>query len=440
MDYCHNFVDFTYIDCKDYLKGKVRIMAVIRPLKVLRPKKENAHLVASVPYDVVSRAEAKQLAGDDKLSFLHITRAEIDLPDEQDPYSKEVYIKAKENLSDLKNTAPLIIDNNPYFYLYRLIMDGRAQVGIAATFAIDDYDNDVILKHEKTRKVKEDDRTNHIITTEAQTGVVFLTYRSVDEINNVVSRTIAEMEPLYDFTAHDGIQHTVWIMPDDYNELLMDEFAKIDKLYVADGHHRAKSASRAREEKRKANPNHTGKEEYNYFIAVIFPGEQLHIMPYNRVVFDLNGNSKEEFLNKVSEKFEVQKSNRKEPSERRSFGMYLDGEWYELKARDSVLASNSLSASVGAKLDVSILQNFLLNPVLGIEDQRTSNRIDFIGGIRGTKELEKLVDSGKAAVAFSLFPVSIDDLMNISDAGEVMPPKSTWFEPKLRDGLLTHLI
>ena len=440
MDCCHNFVDFTLHNYKDYLNGKVSFMAVIRPFKALRPKKENAHLVASVPYDVVSRAEAKQLAGNDKLSFLHITRAEIDLPDEQDPYSKEVYIKAKGNLNNLKNTAPLIIDDYPHFYLYRLITDERSQVGIAATFAIDDYDNNVILKHEKTRKVKEDDRTNHIITTEAQTGVVFLTYRSVDEINNVVSRTIAEMEPLYDFTAHDGIQHTVWIMPDDYNELLMDEFAKIDKLYVADGHHRAKSASRAREEKRKANPNHTGKEEYNYFIAVIFPGEQLHIMPYNRIVFDLNGTHNEEFLNKVSEKFEVQKSDQKEPKEKNTFCMYLDGEWYHLKARDSVLASISLIESVGAKLDSSILQHFLLNPVLGIEDQRTSNRIDFIGGIRGTKELEKLVDSGKAAVAFSLFPVSIDDLMNISDAGEVMPPKSTWFEPKLRDGLLTHMI
>jgi len=221
---------------------------------------------------------------------------------------------------------------------------------------------------------------------------------------------------------------------------LMNEFAKIDKLYVADGHHRAKSASRAREENRNTTPNPTGEEEYNYFIAVLFPGEQLYIMPYNRVVFDLNDYSKEEFLNMVSQKFEVQKSTEKEPAMRKSFGMYLDGEWYGLKARDSIIASNSLSSSVGAKLDVSVLQDFLLNPILGIEDQRTSNRIDFIGGIRGTKELEKLVDSGEAAVAFSMYPVSIDDLMNISDAGEVMPPKSTWFEPKLRDGLLTHMI
>jgi uncharacterized protein (DUF1015 family) len=415
-------------------------MARVRPFKALRPNKENTHLVASVPYDVVNRKEAKEIVGDNDFSFLHITRAEIDLPDSVDAYSKEVYEKAKENIEKIRKAAPLIVDEEPHFYLYRLIMDGREQVGITATFAVDDYDNNVILKHEKTRKVKEDDRTNHIITTDAQTGIVFLTYRGVDEINNFVNKTIADTEPLYNFTAPDGIQHTVWIMPDGYNDLLINEFAKIDKLYVADGHHRAKSASRAREDKRNANPDHTGDEEYNYFIAVIFPGEQLHIMPYNRVVFDLNGNSKEEFLNKISDKFEVQKSDKKEPTTRRSFGMYLDGEWYELKARDSILASNSLSASVGSKLDVSILQNFLLNPVLGIEDQRTSNRIDFIGGIRGTKELEKLVDSGKAAVAFSMYPVSIDDLMSISDAGEVMPPKSTWFEPKLRDGLLTHMI
>ena len=415
-------------------------MAIIKPFKALRPTKENTHLVASVPYDVVNRKEAKEIVGDNDLSFLHITRAEIDLPDSVDAYSKEVYEKAKESLNTIKNTAPLIVEDEPHYYLYRLIMDGREQVGITATFAVDDYDNDVILKHEKTRKVKEDDRTNHIITTEAQTGIVFLTYRGVNDINNVVNKTIEATEPLYDFTAPDGIQHTVWIIPADYNDLLVNEFAKIDKLYVADGHHRAKSASRAREENRKANPNHTGEEEYNYFIAVLFPGEQLYIMPYNRIVFDLNGNSKEDFLNKISDKFEVQKTTEKEPSARRSIGMYLDGEWYGLKARDSVLASNSLSSSVGAKLDVSILQDFLLNPILGIEDQRTSNRIDFIGGIRGTKELEKLVDSGKAAVAFSMYPVSIDDLMNISDAGEVMPPKSTWFEPKLRDGLLTHLI
>lgn len=415
-------------------------MAVIRPFRALKPTKDNAHLVASVPYDVINKEEARQLAGNDSLSFLHVTRAEIDLDDKVDVYSKDVYRKAKENLTTLTKDAPLQLDENPHFYIYRLIMNGKAQTGISATFSVDDYDNDVILKHEKTRKVKEDDRTNHIVTTSAQTGVVFLTYRGIKSINDIVDKTIKDINPDYDFTAPDGIKHTVWVIPDNYNNLIITEFAKIKNLYIADGHHRAKSASRAREEKMKANSNHKGNEEYNYFIAVIFPAGQLQILPYNRVVFDLNGFSKEDFLNAVSEKFEVNKTQEKVPKKQREFYMYLDHQWYHLKSRDSILASLSLEKSVGEKLDVSILQNFLLNPVLGIDDPRTNNRIDFIGGIRGTKELEKLVDSGKAAVAFSLYPVSLDDLMNISDAGEIMPPKSTWFEPKLRDGLLVHLI
>jgi uncharacterized protein (DUF1015 family) len=415
-------------------------MAVIRPFKALRPTKEKAHLVASVPYDVVNREEAKLAAEGNPLSYLHITRSEIDLPDVKDVYSKEVYLKAKENLNKIIESAPLKVDEKPHFYLYRLIMDGRSQTGICATFSVDDYDNDVILKHEKTRKVKEDDRTNHIITTEAQTGVVFLTYRGVTTVNDLVDKTMTSVKSEYDFTAPDGIQHTVWIMPNEYYEIIENEFAKINKLYIADGHHRAKSASRAREEKMKANPHHTGNEEYNYFIAVIFPADQLKILPYNRVVFDLNGLSKADFMNSVADKLTITPTSNKEPQAKNLFCMYLDKEWFELKPRDSVFASLSLEKSVGEKLDVSILQNFLLNPVLGIDDPRTNNRIDFIGGIRGTKELEKLVDSGKAAVAFSLYPVSLDDLMNISDAGEVMPPKSTWFEPKLRDGLLTHLI
>jgi uncharacterized protein (DUF1015 family) len=415
-------------------------MATIKPFKALRPTIEIAPTVASVPYDVVNREEAKALAGANRLSFLHVTRSEIDLPDDVSPYAKEVYIKAKENLDNLRKSAPLMVDDKPHFYLYRLIMDGRSQVGLAATFAVDDYDNNIILKHEKTRKVKEDDRTNHIITTETQTGIVFLTYRGTSTINKIVEKTILKYTPEYDFTAPDGIQHTVWILPDEHNKTFENEFAKINQIYVADGHHRAKSASRSREEKRKANPDHNGSEEYNYFIAVVFPGDQLKILPYNRVIFDLNRFSKDEFLAEVNQKFEIEKTSQKEPKEKNYFCMYLDKQWYHLKARDSVLASLSLTKSVGEKLDVSILQNFLLYPVLGIEDPRTSDRIDFIGGIRGTEELERLVDSGKAAVAFSLYPVSVQDLMNISDAGEIMPPKSTWFEPKLRDGLLTHLI
>lgn len=415
-------------------------MAVIRPFKALRPTKEKAHLVASVPYDVVNREEAAQYAEGNPLSYLHITRSEIDLPAVKDVYSKEVYLKAKENLNKIIKEAPLKMDDKPHFYLYRLIMDGRAQTGICATFSVDDYDNDIILKHEKTRKVKEDDRTNHIIITEAQTGIVFLTYRGVKSVNELVDETLKNVNPEYDFIAPDGIQHTVWIVPDEFNDMIVQEFRKVDKLYIADGHHRAKSASRAKEEKMKSNPNHKGDEEYNYFIAVLFPEDQLKILPYNRVVFDLNGLSKDEFIDAVSQKFFIEKTENKQPQKKNIFCMYLDNKWYELKPRDSVFASLSLEKSVGEKLDVSILQNFLLNPVLGIDDPRTNNRIDFIGGIRGTKELEKLVDSGKAAVAFSLYPVSLNDLMNISDAGEVMPPKSTWFEPKLRDGLLTHLI
>ena len=415
-------------------------MAVIRPFKALRPTKEKSQLVASVPYDVVNREEAKHFAEGNPLSYLHITRSEIDLPEVKDVYSKEVYKKASENLNRIIKEAPLKIDGKPSFYLYRLIMDGRAQTGICATFSVDDYDKDVILKHEKTRKVKEDDRTNHIITTKAQTGIVFLTYRGVKNINEVVENTMSEIKPEYDFIAPDGIKHTVWIVPESYNQIIIDEFTKINKLYIADGHHRAKSASRAKEEMKKNNPNHKGNEEYNYFVSVIFPAEQLKILPYNRVVFDLNSLNKEDFLNAISEKFEVTTTTSKQPKTKNNFCMYIDKQWYHLKARDSVLASLSLEKSVGEKLDVSILQNFLLNPVLGIDDPRTNNRIDFIGGIRGTQELEKLVDSGKAAVAFSLYPVGLDDLMNISDAGEVMPPKSTWFEPKLRDGLLTHLI
>ncbi len=415
-------------------------MAVIRPFKALRPSKDVAEIVASVPYDVVNRKEAAKEAEGNPLNFLRVTRSELELDDSISPYSEEVYQKAKQNLEKLKSEAPLIIEDSPHFYLYRLEMNGKAQVGIAATFPVDDYENDVILKHEKTRREKEDDRTNHIITTEAQTGVVFLTYRGVDAVNKIVDDTMKNNDPEYDFTSKDGIKHTLWIVPEEFNKTIVSEFSKIKHLYIADGHHRAASAARARNVKKEKNKSHTGQEEYNYFISVIFPAEQLNILPYNRVVSDLNNLSKDEFLNRVSEKFVVDKTGEKEPKERRSYCMFIDGDWYTLKVRDNVMASNSLSKSVSETLDVSILQDFLLNPVLGIDDPRTNERIDFIGGIRGTKELEKLVKGGEAAVAFSLYPVSLDDLMNISDAGEIMPPKSTWFEPKLRDGLLVHTI
>lgn len=434
MDCCLNFMDFydTNFSENDF-------MAVIKPFKALKPTKDNAHLAASVPYDVVNREEAKAQAKGNKLSFIRVTRSEIELDDKVSAYAPEVYKKAKETLDQFKKEKVLVQDTKPHFYLYRLLMAGRTQVGIVGTFSVDEYDGNIILKHEKTRKEKEDDRTNHIITTEAQTGPVFLTYKGVDSINKIVDKVL-ESEPLFFFTSSDGIRHTIWQVLEEHNATIMDEIGKVWNLYIADGHHRAASASRAQKVKKESNPNHTGEEEYNYFIGVLFPAEQLHIMPYNRVVFNLNGNTKQEFLNKISEKFIYDKTNTKEPVDRRNIGMYLGGDWYNLKPKDSVIASINLAKSVSETLDVSILQDFLLNPILGIDDPRTNKNIDFIGGIRGTAELEKLVNSGKAAVAFSLYPVSVDDLMSIADAGEVMPPKSTWFEPKLRDGLLVHLI
>jgi uncharacterized protein (DUF1015 family) len=415
-------------------------MAIVKPFKALRPQKEIAKTVASVPYDVVNTEEAKELAEDNPLSFLRVTRAEIEFPEATDIYSPEVYKNANQNLQKLQNEEKLKSDNEKHYYLYRLEMNGHIQVGIAAVFSIDDYDNNVILKHEKTRRVKEDDRTNHIVTTNAQTGTVFLTYKGVPTINSIVNKTLTESEPVYDFTANDGIRHSVWIVPGENNKILQSEFSKVENLYIADGHHRAASASRARKIKKNGNPKHNGTEDYNYFLAVIFPADQVKILPYNRIIYNLNGLTGEEFLNEISEKFDIEKAGQKEPRQKRNFGMYLDGDWYLLKIKDSVSASLSLSDSISGTLDVSILQDFLFNPILGIDDQRTNQNIDFVGGIRGTKELEKLVNSGNASAAFTLFPVSVEELMKISDAGEIMPPKSTWFEPKLRDGLLVYLI
>ncbi|MGB8319632.1 MAG: DUF1015 family protein [Ignavibacteriaceae bacterium] len=415
-------------------------MALVKPFKALRPAKEVANLVASVPYDVVNTQEAKELADNNPLSFLRVTRAEIELPESTDVYSHEVYKKANENLLKLQKEGKLQSDSEDHYYLYKLEMNGHTQVGIAAAFSIDDYDNNVILKHEKTRKIKEDDRTNHIVTTNAQTGTVFLTYKSVPAINNIVNKTLQESVPVYDFTADDGIKHAVWIVPAEFNNILQEEFAKVKNLYIADGHHRAASAGRARKVKKDSNPGHNGTEDYNFFLAVIFPADQVKILPYNRIIYNLNGLTEDEFLKEISEKFNIEKSKQKEPGGKKTFGMYLNGEWYLLKIKDSVNASLSLSDSISGTLDVSILQDFLFNPVLGIDDQRTNQNIDFIGGIRGTNELEKLVNNGDASAAFTFYPVSVEELMKISDAGEIMPPKSTWFEPKLRDGLLVYLI
>jgi len=410
-------------------------MAVIRPFKAVRPEPKVAHLVASVPYDVVNREEAAELSKGNPLYFLRVTRSEVELDKKVNPYSEEVYQKAKENYERLKKDAPLVQDNEPRFYVYRLVMDDQTQTGIAAAFSVKDYNEDVIKKHEKTRKVKEDDRTNHIVTTEAQTGAVFLTYKGIDEVNKAVDETV-EGEPLYDFKSPDGVRHTVWILPEDKNQIIIDKIGEAKNLYIADGHHRVASAARAQKVKEESNSNHTGEEEYNFLLGVLFPAEQLKILPYNRVVFDLNGLSKENLFEKIKENFSVSETEEKSPSSKRNISMYLDKKWYRLEPNENVKEGKTY----GENLDVSILQNYLLHPVFGIEDPRTDNNVDFIGGIRGTKELERLVDNGKAAIAFSMYPVSIDDLINISDADEIMPPKSTWFEPKLRDGLLVHEI
>lgn len=409
-------------------------MAVIAPFRALRPVAEKAAQVASPPYDVVNTEEARGLALDNPHSFLHVSRPEIDLPEGTNIYSDEVYAKAAENFQRLIESCPLETDAAPALYLYRQVMGEHAQTGVVAACSIDEYDNNSILKHEKTRPDKEDDRTRHLLTLGAQTGPVFLTYRGREGINRLVDEATSKQAPLYDFTADDGIRHTVWSAPDANG--LAEAFRFVEHLYIADGHHRAASASRARAELKKKNSAHTGDEAYNRFLAVIFPSDQLQILPYNRIVRDLNNLSPEEFMAEIKERFAVTQDNSPSPETRGQWSMYLDKRWYALTLKDNSAAANDPVHS----LDVSLLQDNLLNPVLGIKDVRTDKRIDFVGGVRGVTELERLVDEGKAAVAFSLFPTTLDELLRVSDAGSVMPPKSTWFEPKLRDGLLIHQI
>jgi uncharacterized protein (DUF1015 family) len=408
-------------------------VAVIRPFRALRPPAERAQAVASVPYDVVNTEEARALANGNNLSFLHVSRPEIDLPPGTDLYSDAVYRKAVENFEKLIATCPLEKEAEPSLYLYRLIMGDHQQVGIVACCSIDEYDNNTIRKHERTRRDKEDDRTRHMLMLRAQTGPVFLTYRQRPEIDEQVSAAL-NAEPLYDVTAEDGIRHTIWRLPD--TEQLVKSFTSVPLLYIADGHHRAASASRARAELRDQSFTHTGQEDYNYFLTVIFPDSQLQILAYNRIVKDLNGLSKEEFLDAVRRQFTISENADPAPKQRGTWSMYLDGKWYGLELSPEA----TLPTGTVQSLDVSVLQDRLLDPVLGIKDVRTDKRVDFVGGLRGTKELERLVNEGKAAVAFSLYPTTIAELLLVSDANEIMPPKSTWFEPKLRDGLLIHSI
>ena len=408
-------------------------MAVIRPFRALRPQPDRAQQVASVPYDVVNTEEARDMADGNPLSFLHVSRPEIDLPPGTDLHSDEVYRKAVDNFEKLISTCPLEKENEPSLYLYRLIMGDHEQIGVVACCSIDEYDNSTIRKHERTRRDKEDDRTRHMLMLRAQTGPVFLTYRARPEIDEQVSAAISA-PPLYDLTAPDGVRHTMWRLGE--TESLVKSFEGVPLLYIADGHHRAASASRARAELKEQSFAHTGKEDYNFFLTVIFPDTQVQILAYNRTVQDLNGLSQQEFLDAIREQFTITENASPEPKKRGNWSMYLDGKWYGLQ----LSPDTTLPASTVASLDVSVLQDRLLDPILGIKDIRTDKRVDFIGGLRGTKELERLVNEGKAAVAFSLFPTTVGELLMVSDANQIMPPKSTWFEPKLRDGLLIHTI
>jgi uncharacterized protein (DUF1015 family) len=411
-------------------------VAAIYPFRALRPPRDKVQEVAAVPYDVVNTDEARALAEGNPLSFLHVSRPEIDLPAGTGLYSDEVYAKARENFDRLKRECPLETEAAPSLYLYRLVMGEHTQTGVAACFSVDEYDRDLIRKHERTRPDKENDRTRHLLELQAQTGPVFLTYRADRRIDALVEAETHE-EPLYDFTARDGVRHTLWRAG--RPEQLARCFAEVPLLYIADGHHRAASASRARAALREKNPNHTGREEYNRFLAVVFPDDQMQILPYHRVVKDLNGRSPEEFLAAVKGRFDVtDNANPRGPARAGHWHMYLAGKWYGLNLRDGDSAARSDDPT--SALDVSLLQENLLAPVLGVTDPRTDKRIDFVGGIRGTQELERLVDEGRAAVAFALYPTSIEDLLRVSDSGGVMPPKSTWFEPKLRDGILIHTI
>lgn len=408
-------------------------MATVKPFICIRPNEKVADKVAALPYDVYNRQEAKEVVKDNKLSFLNIDRAETQFDDSVDTYDQRVYAKAKELLENMINDGTFITDNDRCYYIYELTMDGRVQTGLVACASIDDYQNNIIKKHENTRAYKEIDRINHVDTCNAQTGPIFLAYRANDVIRAIVNKTKTE-KAIYDFTSEDGITHRVWKIADEKDvKDICDAFGTINSIYIADGHHRAASAVKVGLKRRQENPDYDGTEEFNYFLSVLFPDEELMIMPYNRVVKDLNGNTKEEYLEKVSKCFDIEKVDEPySPEVKGNIGMYLDGQWYKLTAKDEIKVSDPVDS-----LDVALLQNNLLTPILGIGDPRVDKRIDFIGGIRGLKELERRC-SLDMQIAFSMYPTSINELFNVSDAGKLMPPKSTWFEPKLRSGLFIH--
>ena len=413
-------------------------MAVLRKFRALRPKKGWEEQVASYPYDVISSDEARELVKDNPYSFLHVVKPEVDLPVGTDLYSQEVYDKAKENLEKFIDQNILIQEDSARLYIYRQTMQGRSQYGIVGCVSVDDYDTDVIKKHEHTRPTKEADRIKHVDVTNANAGPIFLTYKARESIDSWVEN-VSKTEPVYDFTASDGIGHTVWIIADDaIADQIIQEFVAVDYLYVADGHHRSASAAKVANMRRAADPGYKGDEEYNFFLAVLFPDDQLRILDYNRVLKNLHGHSREELFQTLSNEFSVEKIGAEpyKPQQKGEIGMYFEAEWYKL----TIPSENVDYDDPIHSLDISYIQNRLLNPFFGIEDPRTSDDVDFIGGIRGLEELVRLVDSGKFQVAFAMYPTSIQELINIADSGQVMPPKSTWFEPKLRSGLLVHLL
>lgn len=407
-------------------------MVIIKPFKALRPKKGLEKKIASLPYDVLNTEEAKKIAKGNKYSYLHISKPEIDFPEGINLYSNEVYEKAKENFEKFINKGYLVQDKEEYLYIYKQKMGSHEQIGLVCCVSVDEYDKNIIKRHELTRKDKEEDRTRHIEVLNANDEPVFLTYKAKKEIDKIIFKVIKRKFE-YKFKSNDKIEHTFWVIKDrKIINSLIKEFEKIKYLYIADGHHRSASASRV-QKIFKENSSYNGKEEYNYFLAVIFPDDQLKILPYNRVIKDLNGLSEKEFLEKVKKEFEII-GNEKVPKKSKTFSMYLNKKWYLLRVKEYD------KKDVIESLDVSILQNKLLNKILGIKDPREDKRINFIGGIKGIKELEKKVNSKEYAVAFSLYPISIKEIIKIANSKKTMPPKSTWFEPKLRSGLFVHLL
>lgn len=408
-------------------------MAIIKPFRALRPVPEKAEQVSCVPYDVVYTSEVREFIGDNPLSFLRVTRAEAEFPDESNVPHAEIFAQARRNLEEFIESGIFRLEEEPSIYIYRLAVGDHIQTGVVACCAIDEYENAVIRKHEKTRPDKVADRTEHMLSVRAQTGLIFLAFRNTDRIRDLIGEAVGG-EPIYDFRCRDGVRQTVW--RDTGTQKWTEAFGEVPSLYIADGHHRAESAAMARERLRETDPDHTGEENYNYVLTGMYPAEDLKILAYNRVVKDLNGLTREEFFEKVRESFVVSETDRKEPEHHGEFCMYLDGRWYKLIFN----VEHFREPDPIERLDVSILQDHLLHPVLGIEDARTDRRIGFVGGARGTAELEKIVDEGTAELAFSLFPTTMRDLFDVSDMGEIMPPKSTWFEPKLKDGLLVYMI